>query len=138
MEIYLVLRNCPLENLRTEQVDGRETFVFDYRPAPSPVGRMPHLNQIRGTFWIDAQDRLIRRWDAVIASGPSVGHRLWQEDYHKVLNRIWTAKRIWLNLNADLRGWKTTERLEWEATLTNHKRFGVEVEQKIEAPPAPR
>lgn len=138
MEIFRVLRHCPLSNLRRERLDGRETLVFDYGPAPSPVGRMPQLHQIRGTFWIDAEDRLVRRWDAVIAKGPLEGHPLWVEDFHKVLNRIWLAKQIRFNLNADLRGWKARERVDWEAKFTNHKRFGVEVEQKIGAPPAGR
>ncbi|MCX6611849.1 MAG: hypothetical protein NTW74_13465 [Acidobacteria bacterium] len=133
MEIFKVLRNCPLTGLRTEMVDGRKTFVFDYGPAPGPVKGMAHLSQIRGSFWVDAEERIVRRWTGVVASGVSAGHRFWEEDYQKVPGRVWFAKRLWMNLNAELPGWKT-DRVEWEARFSNHKRFGVEVEQKIEAP----
>ncbi len=133
MEIFRVLRNCPLTALRTEMVDGRKTFVFDYWPAPAPVKGMAHLSQIRGSFWVDAEERIVRRWNGVVASGVNAGHRFREEGYQKVPGRVWFPVRLWMNLNAELPGWKT-ERVKCEAKFSNHKRFGVEVEQKIEAP----
>ncbi|MBY0503528.1 MAG: hypothetical protein K2X03_06455 [Bryobacteraceae bacterium] len=134
MEFYHVLRRCPLENLRRETVDGRETFVFDYLPAPAPVKEMPQITQMRGTFWIDAQDRMLRRWTAHVAKGPSQGHRFWQEDFERVLQRIWAVTRIELNLNVPLPGWKVSRRVEMESRYSAYKHFGVEVEQKIAEP----
>jgi hypothetical protein len=127
MDIFRVLRNCPMQGLRKELLDGRETFVFDFLPASKSVDGMPHATQMRGTFWIDAQDRVVRRWQAFVVSGPSAGKQFWQEDYFKAMNRIWVNERIWLNLNVELPGWKQKERVEWTARFSNHKRFGVDV-----------
>ena len=132
-EIYRILRHCPLENLRTEVLDGRRMHVFDYQPAAAAGKEKPPLTEIRGTFWVDAADRMLRRYTTVIATGPSAGHLLWQEDHRKVLNRAWMVERILLNTNAQLPGWKAP-RVTWVSSFTGYQRFGVEVEQKMEAP----
>lgn len=130
IEIYRILRHCPLENLRTEMLDGRRTYVFDYGPAAAAGKERPPLTEIRGTFWVDAEDRIVRRYTMVLASG----HLLWQEDYRKVLNRAWVGERLLLNTNTTLPpGWKAP-RVTWVSAFTGYQRFGVEVEEKVAAP----
>lgn len=125
MEIFAVLRRCPLRNLR--RLDGQ--YVFDFLPAESPVRGMPHLSSIRGTFWIDEKARMVTKW---VAFAPS-GTLLFEQVYAPQPDGSWLGKRLHVNLNAapELFG---NKRSEWIAVFSNHRRFDVGVEQKIETP----
>lgn len=129
MEIFAVLRRCPLRNLRRELIDGRPQYVFDFLPAESPVKGMAHLSSTRGTFWIDEKARIVTKWVAFAAGG----ELLFEQVYAPLPDGAWLGKRLHVNLKAapELFGKK---RSEWIAVFSNHKRFDVGVEQKIETP----
>lgn len=125
MEIFTVMRRCPLRNLRL--LDGH--YVFDFLPAESPVDGMAHLSSIRGTFWIDEKARMVTKW---VAYAPN-GALLFEQVYAPLADGSWLGKRLHVNLNAAPELFKN-KRSEWIAVFSNHKRFNVGVEQKIETP----
>jgi len=125
MDIFTVLRNCPLRNLR--QLDGQ--YVFDFLPAESPIKGMEFLSSIRGTFWIDEKVRMVTKWVAYVPSGTL----LFEQVYAPQPDGSWLGKRLYVNPNAAPELFKN-KRSEWIGVFSNHKRFNVGVEQKIESP----
>ena len=125
MDIFEVLRNCPLRNLRRE--DGQ--YVFDFLPAGTPVKGLAHLSSIRGTFWIDEKTRMVTKWLAFAPGGTLLFEQVWAPAPDGSL----LGKRLHVNLNAAPELFKN-RRSEWIAVFSNHKRFNVGVEQKIESP----
>ena len=129
MSIFDVLRGCPLRNRRREVVDGRPHFAFDFLPAETPLKDLPHLSALHGTFWIDEKARMVSRWVAYTASDALV----FEQVYPIQPDGTSLSKRLHVNLNAAPELFKN-KRSEWIAEFSNHKRFDVGVEQKIETP----
>jgi hypothetical protein len=129
IDIFNILRRCPLQSLRTERVDGRDNLVFDFLPAASAPNNMLYLSAIRGSFWINAEDRMIRRWIAYLDNT-----RVVEELYQRLPDGSWRGKQFYLNTlpNPRLFG---NRRIEWNVERHNYKRFNVGVEQQV-APPS--
>lgn len=73
LDVRTFLRTCDLTLLRREQVQGRETLVFSFRPRPEArfTDKEKYIAQLGGTIWIDAQDRIVMRlagWPATTTS----------------------------------------------------------------------
>ena len=136
MDYYGVLRQCELEHFRREPLRRRETFVIDFdrcRTTQPAVRELAHLPAIRGTLWIDADDRVVVRWQASLARGPNAGIIVYETDSERMPDGIWTGTTTHLNLAADpaLFG---NQRIEFTYQLRNRRRFGVTTDQSIAEP----
>jgi len=133
MDYYSILREFDLLHLRHETRSGRDTFVMDFEPREGykPVLKvLAHLPGIRGVIWIDAADRVVVEWHAVIAKGPNAGKIFYDQEFERLPDGVWAGRRYRINLAADptlLGG----QRLEWLGETSNRKRFGVQVEERV-------
>jgi len=71
-EISPFLRACEFISPRREDLDGRDTIVFDFRPRPGfkPSNREESLiAKLIGVVWIDPVDKQVIRLEARLAEG---------------------------------------------------------------------
>jgi hypothetical protein len=63
LDIHTFLKSCTLTLVRREQVGGRETLVFSFTPRPDARfgDEEEYVARLRGTIWIDAEDRIVAR-----------------------------------------------------------------------------
>ena len=63
LAIPTFLKTCDLKLARREQVDGRETLVFNFTPRPDAQfsENEKYISQLGGEIWIDAKDRIVVR-----------------------------------------------------------------------------
>ncbi len=61
--IHTFLKTCELTLARRQQLDGRETLVFNFAPRPDAqfVDNEKYIARLTGEIWIDAQDRIVTR-----------------------------------------------------------------------------
>lgn len=80
LAIHTFLKTCVLTLARREQLDGRETLVFNFTPRPDAqfVDNEKYIAQLTGEIWIDAQDRIVTRlsgWPSLSANNTSLANQ---------------------------------------------------------------
>jgi hypothetical protein len=63
LDVRTFLNTCELTLARREQIAGRETLIFNFRPRHDArfSDKEKYIAQLGGTIWIDAQDRIVTR-----------------------------------------------------------------------------
>jgi hypothetical protein len=152
LDIRTFLRTCELTLLHREQVDGRETLMFSFRPRPEArfSDKEKYIAQLGGTIWIDSKDRIVMRlagWpttttvtgdaDATMV-GP--GETPGEKPPAVYLEMTRMPEGVWLPRTSRINGAdypKLFDHVSYDSIITysEYKRFFTETgEVRIEAP----
>jgi hypothetical protein len=145
-EISQFLKVCEFVSPRSEQFEGRETIVFDFRPRPGfrPSSRNESLiAKLVGTIWIDPIDKQVIRMEARLAEGFKIGGGLLVSlkpgaalvmEQTRMVEGVWLPKFAQVNLSVKVLifgGGDINKTVEW----SEYRHFSGNVKDyKIESP----
>jgi hypothetical protein len=147
LDVRTFLYTCELTLAQREQIDGRETLVFSFRPRQDArfTDKEKYIAQLGGTIWIDAQDRIVTRlvgWptsagdtkNAGAASSPVEKPPAVYLEMMRLPGGDWLPRATRIN-GADYP--KLFDHVSYESTITyrEYKRFYTETKEvRIESP----
>ena len=149
-EISPFLKACEFISPRREDLDGRDTIVFDFRPRPGfkPSNREESLiAKLIGVVWIDPVDKQVIRLEARLAEGFKMAGGLLVSlkpgaalviEQTRMVQGVWLPKFAQLNLSVKVLlfgGGDYNKTIEW----SEYRHFAGDVkEYKVDAPVTPK
>ena len=145
-EISPFLKVCEFVSPRRENLDGRETIVFDFRPRMGfkPSNREESLvAKLIGVVWIDPVDKQVIRLEARLSEGFKMAGGLLVSlnpgaalviEQTRMVQGVWLPKFVLLNLSVKVLlfgGGDYNKTIEW----SEYRHFAGDVKDyKIDAP----
>lgn len=149
-EISPFLKACEFISPRREDLDGRDTIVFDFRPRPGfkPSNREESLiAKLIGVVWIDPVDKQVIRLEARLAEGFKMAGGLLVSlkpgaalviEQTRMVQGVWLPKFAQVNLSVKVLlfgGGDYNKTIEW----SEYRHFAGDVkEYKVDAPVTPK
>jgi hypothetical protein len=128
MSVINVLRYCQLSEPRQAT-----QLEVDFTNCKSPWPSEEHYVHLRGTVSVDATKLVVVSWKAYILDGPDAGALVFEQSTQEAAGGTRVLALNHLNLNGAPNVFPRN-RKEVIYRWTKPQRFGVGVEQKIEAP----
>ena len=136
------LRASDLTLARTENIDGRDTLVFNFTPRPGTefIENEKYMAQVRGEIWIDRSDRIVTRligWPIVVNPTGDAPPAVYAEMMRLPQPGIWLPGVIRIN-GADYQTLFKGIKTDSTSTYSNYIRFSTEVKDvEMEQPKKP-